>query len=181
MRASRVPRRNRVDPHGATHAASGGMLTGTAAARRCDGTGCGITGARLDRLLTEFRGGDIARRPSRGRDLLPRRCQSPSAGHRPCAFCRREVTVIRDAVTTTVEARSRAGGCARPPVVASAPRRSRLEPKETAGVGARATKCRWHGRLDDDDRDGLLSTIGRAFTFDGWDESDRSSAEHDPV
>jgi len=174
-----VPRRNRIDPWSDLHAASGrGLLTGN---RGClvDDHGDVVRhhGSMLwIACVTEFRGW---RHPL----AAPHRwtpifflddAVALAAGHRPCAFCRREAyRSYRDAVTVAL-------GCSKPLLASALDRRLVAERhRRGRGLDRAADRLIWEAQIDelpsgtvvvDGDRRARLLIDDRllAFTFDGW-------------
>jgi hypothetical protein len=174
-----VPRRNRIDPWSDLHAVSGrGLLTGN---RGClvDGHG-NVVRHHMSSLwiacVTEFRDW---RHPL----AAPHRwtpifflddAVALAAGHRPCAFCRREAySSYRDAVSVSLAASK--------PLLASELDRRLVAERHRRGRGLDRAGDRlvWETRIAglpsgtvvvDDDRRALLLTDDclLAFTFDGW-------------
>ena len=174
-----MPRRNRIDPWSDLHAVSGlGLLTGN---RGClvDGHG-NVVRHHMSSLwiacVTEFRDW---RHPL----AAPHRwtpifflddAVALAAGHRPCAFCRREAyRSYRDAVSVSLAASK--------PLLASELDRRLVAERHRRGRGLDRAGDRlvWETRIAglpsgtvvvDDDRRALLLTDDclLAFTFDGW-------------
>jgi hypothetical protein len=174
-----MPRRNRIDPWGDVHAATGrGMFTGN---RGCLVDECGNV-VRHHRsslwisCLTEFRSW---RHPL----AAPRRwtpifflddAVALAAGHRPCALCRTDAyRSYRDAVTGFV-------GASKPLLAAELDRRLVAERhRRGRGLDRAGDRLVWTAEISDlpvgavvVDDDGLarLVTADRlmAFAFDGW-------------
>jgi hypothetical protein len=174
-----VPRRNRVDPWGDLHAASGrGTFTGN---RGClvDDAGNVVRhhGSQLwITCLTEFRDW---RHPL----AAPRRwtpifflddAVALAAGHRPCALCRRDAyRAYRDAVTEAVGSEEK--------LLASSLNRRLVAERHHRGRGLERARDRrvWKASIDELplgtvvlDQDSrarlLLDDRMPAFTFDGW-------------
>jgi hypothetical protein len=175
---TRVPRRNRIDPWGDVHVAGGrGLFTGN---RGClvDDHGAVVRHHHSPLWIvcvTEFRDW---RHPL----AAPHRwtpifflddAVALAAGHRPCAFCRRDAyRSYRDAVTTSLAASK--------PLLAAALDRRLVGERHRRGRGlARAAdRIVWEARIGDlpsgtvvvDDRRARLLIDDRllAFTFEGW-------------
>ncbi|HWM22269.1 MAG TPA: hypothetical protein VNO51_21440 [Ilumatobacteraceae bacterium] len=174
-----MPRRNRIDPWSDLHAASGrGLLTGN---RGClvDDEGTVVRHHHSPlwiSCVTEFRDW---RHPL----AAPHRwtpifflddAVALAAGHRPCAFCRRDAyRSYRDAVTKSLASTK--------PLLAAALDRRLVEERHRRGRGLDRADDRlvWEARIDelpsgtvvvDDDRHTRLLIADRMlmFTFDGW-------------
>jgi hypothetical protein len=174
-----MPRRNRIDPWSDLHAAVGrGLLTGN---RGClvDDEGNVVRHHHSPlwiSCVTEFRGW---RHPL----AAPHRwtpvfflddAVALAAGHRPCAFCRRDAyRAYRDAVTKSLASTK--------PLLAAALDRRLVDERHRRGRGLdrAADRLVWEARIEDlpsgtvvvdDDRSARLLIDDRmlAFTFDGW-------------
>jgi hypothetical protein len=174
-----VARRNRVDPWGDLHAVDGrGLLTGN---RGCLVDDASVVvrhhrGSLWISCLTEFRGWrHPLDAPGRWTPLFfLDEAVALAAGHRPCAFCRREAyNAYRDAVTAAVGS----------PQPLHATELNRLLTAERLRRGRGLDRGRdrrlWSANIDDlpagtvitgDDRQPrlVLDSQTMRFTFDGW-------------
>jgi hypothetical protein len=176
-----VPRRNRIDPWGDVHAASGrGLITGN---RGClvDDNGTVVRHHKSPlwiTCVTEFRDWrHPLAAPNRWTPIFfLDDAVALAAGHRPCALCRREAyRSYRDAVSMAVRS-------PQPLLAATLDRRLVAERhRRGRGLDRAADRLFWEAPIDelptgtvvvDDDRQARLLTDDRllAFTFDGWSD-----------